>query len=408
MGLPRLTRPLYLVLALSLAGIAAWGFWPRAVAVEVARVTKGALTVTFIEEGRTRLRDRYVVSAPVDGLVQRIALEPGDAVTAGAQVALLRPSHAALFDPAARAEAEARWQEADEELRAANAAIVAAAARRDRVAVAKRRAETLARQQLIASDQVDEVRAEHAAAQANLLSANARGHAARVRRDSARLVLDLQGRASSAADGRVPLLSPVDGRVIRRHHESEAPVRAGEPLLELGDPRALEVIVEALTTDAMRVKPGTPVRLLRWGEGAPLHGSVQTIEPGGFTKVSALGVEEQRVLIVVALPDAEVPVTLGDGFRMEAEFQVWHADNAVSIPTAALFRDGAAWATYVIDGGRARLRHVRIGQMGDSAAEVQGGLEPGQEVVLYPGDNLRDGLKVRPSRRAVDGSPDAP
>lgn len=398
MRLAKPTRPLYLLLAIALVALALWGFWPRPAPVEVAQVVRGPLTVTFTEEGRTRLRDRYLVSAPLDGVVERIMLEPGDAITAGAEVAVLRPGNAALFDPASRTEAEARWRAAGDDLDAAIAATAAAAALRDRLQAARRRAESLAKQQLIATDQLDEARAQSAAAEADLRSAQARAQAARIRRDSARAVLDLQGRASRTKGNRLPLTSPIDGRVIRRFLESESPVRAGQSLLELGNPQALEVIVEALTSDAMRVAPGTGVRLLRWGGSAPLRGKVQTIEPGGFTKVSALGVEEQRVLVVVALPDVRRYPILGDGFRVEAEFQVWHADAVLSIPVAALFRDGDAWATYAIEQGRARLRHVRIGQMGDATAEVRGGLEPGTQVILYPGDDLHDGMRVRPSR----------
>lgn len=398
MRLAKPTRPLYLLLAAALAALALWGFWPRAAPVEVASVARGPLTVTFTEEGRTRLRDRYLVSAPLDGVVERITLEPGDAVAAGAQVAMLRPAHAALFDPASRTEAEARWRAADDELDASIAATAAAAVLRDRLEAARRRAESLARQRLIASDQLDEARAQAAAAAANLRSSEARTQAARIRRDSARAVLALQGSASRIQESRLPLVAPIDGRVIRRFVESEGPVRAGQSLLELGDPQALEVVVEALTSDAMRVAPGAPVRLLRWGGDAPLEGSVLTIEPGGFTKISALGVEEQRVLIVVALPDVKRYPALGDGFRVEAEFRVWHADSVLSIPVAALFRDGDEWATYAVEQGRARLRHVRIGQMADDAAEVRGGLDQGAQVVLYPDDSLHDGMRVRPAR----------
>lgn len=399
MRLAKPTRPLYLLLAIVLVALALWGFWPRAAPVEVAQVVRAPLTVTFTEEGRTRLRDRYLVSAPLDGVVERITLEPGDGVTAGMRVAMLRPANAALFDPASRAEAEARWRAADEELAAAVAATAASAALRDRLDAALQRAESLAKQRLIASDQLDETRAQFTAAEANLRSAQARTQAARTRRDSAKAVLALQGSASRAEGKRLPLVSPIDGRVIRRLVESEGPVRAGQPLLELGDAQALEVVVEALTSDAMRVAPGTAVRMLRWGGNAPLRGIVQTIEPGGFTKISALGVEEQRVLIVIALADLGRYPALGDGFRVEAEFQVWHAEGVLSIPVAALFRDGEEWATYVIERGRARLRHLQIGQMGDDAAEVRDGLEQGAQVILYPDDSLRDGMRVRPARQ---------
>lgn len=398
MTLIKRIRPLYALLAIALVVLALWGFWPRALPVEAAKVERAPLTVTFTEEGRTRLRDRYLVSAPLDGVVERIPLEPGDAVTAGGPVAVMRPANAALFDPASRAEAEARWRAADDELDAALGATTAAAAVRDRLDAARRRAESLSRQRLISSDQLDEARAQSTAAEANLRSARARSQAARIRRDSARTVLDLQGTASKKGANHLSLVAPIDGRVIRRFVESEGFVRAGQSLLEVGDPRALEIIVEALTADAMRVAPGTQVRLLRWGGDIPLQGRIQTIEPGGFTKISALGVEEQRVLIVIALEETARHPPLGDGFRVEAEFQVWHGGSVLSVPVAALFRDGDQWAVYAIEQGRARLRHVQTGHMGDNAAEIRGGLREGAAVVLYPGDSVRDGMRITQSR----------
>lgn len=398
MTLSKGTRPLYALLAIALIALAAWGFWPRALPVEAAKVTRGPLTVSFTEEGRTRLRDRYLVSAPLDGVVERIALEPGDATRAGHPVAVMRPANAALFDPASRAEAEARWRAAGDELDAALGAAEAAKASRDRLNAARRRAESLAGQRLISSDQLDEARAQATAAEANLRSARSRSQAARIRRDSARAALDLQGTASKTGTHRLSLMAPIDGRVIRRFVESEGFVRAGQSLLELGDPRALEVVVEALTADAVRVAPGAPVRLLRWGGDRPLQGRIQTIEPGGYTKISALGVEEQRVLIVVALDEATGHPPLGDGFRVEAEFQVWHGDAVLSVPVAALFRDGDQWAVYAIEQGRARLRRVQIGHMGDNAAEIRSGLGEGAAVVLYPGDSVRDGMRVTPTQ----------
>lgn len=387
-------RPLYLLLLLALVAIALWGFWPRALPVEAARIARTPLTVSFTEEGRTRLRDRYLVSAPLDGVVERVTLEPGDAVAAGAPVAVLRPVNAALFDPASRAEAEARWRASRDELAAANAAVSAASAERDRSRAARQRAEALSAGQLIARSDLDAIRAQASAADAELRASQARARAAAIQRDGARAVLDLQG-AAAVGGRRLPLQAPIDGRVVRRLVESEGPVRAGQALLEIGDPHALEVIVETLTADAVRIAPGTEVRLLRWGGATPLRGHVQVIEPGGFTKVSALGVEEQRVLVVVALddPPAKRPA-LADGFRVEAEFVVWHADSVLTVPTAALFRDGPHWAVYAIEDGRARLRRVTLGHVGEGAAELRDGLDEGAQVVLYPGDSVRDRSRV--------------
>lgn len=390
----RARRPLFWLLLAIVGAIAAWGFWPRALTVETARIARGPLTVSFHEEARTRLHDRWLVSAPLAGMVERIVLRPGDAVAAGQTVAMLVPTHASLFDPAHRAEAQARASAAAQAEAAAVAAVAAADAEHGRSRAELRRAEALAADRLIARADLDAVRAAATFAGAALRAARAQREAARIERDAARAVLALQGAAGG--DARLALPAPVAGRVVRRLVESAVPVQAGQPLLEIGDPQAIEVIAEVLTADAVRVSPGTPVLLTRWGGDAPLHGRVRVVEPGGFTKISALGVEEQRVLVVVALDDpVAVRRRLGDGFRLEAEFIVWQSADALQVPTAALFRDGARWAVYAIENGRARLRHVELGRMGEDAAEVNAGLRAGDRVILYPGDAVRDGRRVR-------------
>jgi HlyD family secretion protein len=387
-------RQLFWLLLAVVVGIAAWGFWPRALPVETARIARGPLTVSFNEEARTRLHDRWMVSAPLPGVVERIVLRPGDAVAAGQTVAVLVPARASLFDPMRRADAQARVSSAMQAEAAASAAIVAAEAERTRSRAELRRASALAADRLIARADLDAVRAGAASAEAVLRSARAQREAARIERDAARAVLALQG--APGGDARVALPAPVAGRVVRRLVESATTVQAGQPLLEVGDPQAIEVIAEVLTTDAVRLSPGTPVQLTRWGGDASLRGRVETVEPGGFTKVSALGVEEQRVLVVMTLQEpASARIRLGDGFRLEAEFIVWQSPDALSVPTAALFRDGTRWAVYAIEKGRARLRQVTLGRMGDDAAELKAGLREDDQVILYPGDTVRDGRRVR-------------
>lgn len=387
----RPSRPLYAILLLGLVVAAAWGFWPRAVRVEVAVVDTAALEVGFTEEGRTRLRDRYAISAPIDAFVERIALEPGDIVQANSPVVVLRPTSAALLDPAMRTEAEMRWRTAVDERSAAESAVAAASAERDRAATSLGRIEALAGLQQISLERRDEARSLAAAAAAELRSAQARLRAATTQRDAARALLDLQG-TSSTKPRRLSLLSPIDGRVMRRHVESEGLVRAGQPLLEVGDPASLEVVVEVLTSDALQLRPGTPVRLDTGVGQTPIDGRVKVIEPGGFTKVSALGVEEQRVVVVVTLPDSAP--ALGDAYRVDARFRVWAAKQVRVVPVPALFRDGEHWAVYVAERARARLRRVKIGHIGDSMAEVVDGLSAGERVVVYPGDEVRDGRRI--------------
>lgn len=388
-------RPLYVVFVAVAIIVLAWAFSPRAERVETAPVARASLTVGFSEEGRTRLRERYVVTAPLDGVIERTALEPGDSVATGAPVALLRPGRSALLDPANLAQTEARLRAAESELASARATLASANEERRRTTAELGRGAALAKGRLIAQSDFDALRSQATAADSAVRAAQARVRTLSVLRDGTRAVLALQG---TAADDVRPLMlhAPIDGRVIRRHVESETPVRMGQPLLELGDPRALEVVVEVLTEDAVRLRPGSEVRLSGWGGDGALHGRVSGIEPGAFTKVSALGVEEQRTIVVVALLDdpAHHPM-LGDGFRVDADFVIWKGDNVLQIPTAALFRDGGHRAVYVVEDGRARLRRVQVGHVGETAAELLGGVEEGDAVLVYPGDEIRDGTRVR-------------
>lgn len=389
-------RPLYVAFVLVAVAIAAWSFRPRAQLVDVARVERAPVTVAFVEEGRTRLRDRFMVSAPVAGVLERIDLEPGDPVTAGATVARIRPTRAALLDPMAREEAQARWRSALDAREAAAAALTAArAVERERQA-AYARASRLGRDRLVARGDLDALAAAAEAARAETRAAGARLAAADTQARTARAVLDLQGADANRAT-HIALAAPIDGRVVRRIVESEAPVLPGQPLLEVGDVRQLEIVVDVLTSDAVRLAPGTPVELQHWGGAGTLAARVARIEPGAFTKVSALGVEEQRVPVVLHFA-GPVPEQMGDGFRVDARFVVWRA-AVPSVPIAALFRDGTRWAVYAIDGKRARLRHVDVGRVGEERAELLRGLDRGTTVIVHPGDGIRDGSRVEPAAR---------
>lgn len=393
-AIPRLRRPLFWLLPALAVAVAAWGFWPRALPVDVARIASGPLAVGFSEEARTQLSDRWLVSAPLPGTVERITLRPGDRVVAGTPVAELRAAPAALFDPASRAQAVARERAALHAEAAAAAAIGAAEAERERSAADLARMQALDSGRLVARADLDRSRAAAAAAAAAVRSARAQRESAKSELAAARAVLALQGRTGET---RLSLRAPVTGEVVRRYVESATPVAAGQPLLEIGDPEAIEVVSEVLTADAVQLVAGTPVRLTGWGGDAVLRGRVLRVEPAGFTKLSALGVEEQRVLVRIAFEDPlSARRRLGDGFRLQAEFVVWQSRDVPAVPTAALFRDGAAWAVYVVSDGKARLRHVRLGHVGEDAAELAGGLERGELVVLYPGEAVRDGARVAP------------
>ena len=389
-------RPLYLLLPVAAVVLALWAFWPRALPVEMAAVVRAPLSVTFTEEGRTRVRQRYRISAPVDGFLQRIVLEPGDAVTAGATVAVLQAVSARLLDPAVQMAAQTQWRAAEQTLMEASAALTAAQAENQRRRATLARVSALASRQLVATAELDLARTEVESGAAAERAALARVTEARVLRDGARTVLQLQGTpADGADDRRVLVRAPVSGRIVLRHLESEGPVQAGQPLLDIGDPADLEVESDILSADAVRIAPGTPVQLTDWGGETPLPAHVRVVEPGAFTKVSALGVEEQRVRAIIAFdPPADTRQTLGDGYRVDARFQVWRGDAVLQVPTAALFRDGDDWAVYAVEGGRARLRRVVLGRFGEGAAEVRSGVAENVLVVLYPGDYTRDGRRV--------------
>ncbi len=411
--LPRLTRRrlVWGVVLLAVAAAVAWALRPRPVPVDVAQVTRGPLEVTVDEEGKTRVHERYTVSAPVAGTVLRIELEPGDEVRDGQTVAVLEPAAPPLLDVRARAQAEAR-------VAAARAAVDRAAAQRDAAraqaayaASERDRMRRLAADQVVSRDQMEEAETAARTAEGEADAAGAAEVAARQELAAARAAL--LGAGAAGADRQpVEVPAPTGGVVLRRLRESEAVVTAGEPLLELADPADLEVVSDLLSTDAVRVSPGDPVRIEQWGGGQPLSGVVRRVEPGGYTKVSALGVEEQRVDVVIAFTaPREAWQRLGDGYRVEVRVVVWHAADVLQVPAGALFRPGAGpaagaveagsadpWAVFVVEDGRAVLRRVEVGHRGELAVQVVGGLAAGDTVVLHPGDTVTDDTRVTPRK----------
>jgi HlyD family secretion protein len=366
--------------------------------VDVTTAVRGPLRVTLDHEGRTRVRERYVVSAPVAGRVLRIEMEPGDPVTAGRTVlARVLPGAPALLDARARVGAEAQVQVA-----AAN--LARARAQRDEAREASRYARSEADrmrhlnvQGLATSQQLDTAETDARVKARALEAADAAVEAAARDLDVARAVL-YDGGAQAAARI-VEVRAPVSGVLLRRLHESEAVVAQGEPLVEAADLSDLEVVADFLSTDAVRIRPGMPALIDRWGGAAPLNGRVARVEPSGFLKVSALGVEEQRVWVVIAFGDPrEAWAALGDGYRLETRVIVWQQSDVLKVAASSLFRRGEAWAVFVVDGGVATLRTVTIGQRNDVEAEVTGGLEAGIRVVAYPSDRIEDGARVEPRR----------
>ncbi|WP_346765471.1 HlyD family efflux transporter periplasmic adaptor subunit [Thioalkalivibrio sp. XN8] len=385
-----------IVIAVLLGAGLAWGFWPRPVLVETDEVARRPLQVTVEEEGRTRVKERYALHAPVAGYLRRVELEVGDPVTAGQPLAVIDPLPSAMLDPRTRAEAEARAAAARSGLVRAEKMLRQAESEAELAADEfARRAELLARQ-LVPRAEYDQAQSRKRAMEAAAQAAASAVDVARHELEAAEATLRYAGAAASGAEaGPIEVVSPVDGRLLKRMQESAAVVASGQPLLEVGDPQALEVEVEVLSRDAVRIEPGGRVLFERWGGEQALEGRVRTVEPTGFTKVSALGVEEQRVLVIAdfAAP-AELWRRLGDGYRVEARFITWEREDALTVPAGALFRRGDDWAAFVVRDGRARLVNVRTGQGSGLLTEVLDGLEAGERVVVHPGDELEDGMRV--------------
>lgn len=380
----------------ALALLLAWATWPRAELVEIARVARGPLVVTLDEEGETRVCERYVVSAPVDGTVQRIELEPGDEVAPGETVlAVFLPQAAAPLDARARAEAEAAVRAAEAGLRRATAERNVAAEELDFAESELRRVRRLAEDEVVSQQALESAELDAGCRGDQLVAADHSVDTARHQLEMARARLD-GGTAAGASEATpITLYSPVAGVVLRRLHESEAVVHAGEPLLEVGDLSRLEIVADYLSSDAVRIRPGARVLVEAWGGERPLEGRVERIEPGGFKKISALGVEEQRVNVVVAFAgDAGERAGLADAFRVEVRVVVWESEDALQVPVGSLFRDGGDWAVFVVEDGRARVRRVEIGPMGDAAAAILSGLAEGDSVIVHPRQTLEAGARV--------------
>jgi HlyD family secretion protein len=382
-----------LIAAVVIGGVLAVALWPTRVPVEVVTVSRGPLVESIDEEGQTRVRDRFVVSAPVTGRVQRIDLEPGDRVHRGEAVARLRPEAPPLLDVRTRAEIEAAVQAAG-----ATAERARAEEQRARAALAH------AQQQMARTRRLLDVGAETAQeleareAETKLAQQAVAAAASAVKAAEAELMRAKTRLTPSRPEAGAPLVdvtAPVAGVVLRRLRESESLVPAGEPLLEIGDPRQLEVVADLLSTDAVRVRPGARAMIEEWGEDMVLDATVRRIEPAGFTKISALGVEEQRVNVILDFVDLEAAgAVLGDAYRVEVRIVVWESPSVLKVPTGALFREGDKWAVYVVREGRARRTLVELGHQTGQEAEVLSGLSEGMPVILHPGDQVTDGVQV--------------
>lgn len=392
MGLRRWVLIFFVAAAVALA--IAYGFMPRPVEVDVVTASRGELRVTVEEEGKTRVKDRFTVSAPVAGFLRRVSLEVGDRVKKGQAVAMLDPLRSSVLDARARAAAEAAVSAARAALsgagqrqRASEAAAAYAASRLERT-------RGLFDGGFVPQDAMDLVVSDAKRAEAERAAAEAAVGAATFELEKARTALGYS--AAGEAGSAVAVRSPVDGRVLRIYRKSEGAVLPADPLVDLGDARNLEVIAEVLSADAVRIKEGATVLLERWGGEEAIKGMVTTIEPAGFTKVSSLGVEEQRVNVISTITSMpEGAQRIGDGFRVDARFVIWEGPSVLQVPVSSLFRSGDGWAVFVVSGGRARLRAVTIGHTNGLFAEAVSGVAEGETVISHPDDAITDGVRVR-------------
>lgn len=375
-------------------------FRPQPVSVDTAEVERGTLVVTVEDEGRTRVHDIYVLSAPVTGRMRRIDLHVGDPVTAlETVIAEIEPIDPAFLDPRSEAQARADLRAAQSAEALARAEVEQAQAELDFAHREFDRARELIQQGTISQRELDEAERSYRTRRAALLTAQAAldRSAYQVERARAQLLSPTETQHNGEDCACIALRSPVDGEILQLLQQSEGVVTASTPLVEVGDPRDLEVAVDLLSSDAVKVAAGQRVIIDNWGGDQPLEGRVRLVEPFGFTKVSALGIEEQRVNVIVDIVSPrEQWERLAHGYQVDARIVLAERENVLNVPLTALFRDGADWAVFVDDGGRARLRHVTLGARNGIEAEITAGLEDDADVVLHPSDRVADGVRIAP------------
>lgn len=383
------TIVLLVVIAVVVGLLAMW-LRPTPLTVDVASASRGPMRVTVDGEGKTRVRDRYVVAAPVAGRLRRVMLRRGDNVVQRQLIAQIEPLPLAPLDPRQRAEAIGRVRAAEDARAEVDRIVERYKASYEQARRDLKRSETLAREGVVSRQEVEEAETAVATSLREYEAVRSRAERAAHDVEVARAALLAVNR--SPANGTVKVQAPTDGRVLRVLEESERVVSAGTPLLELSNPSRLEAVIELLSTDAVKIVPGAIVLIENWGGPKALEGRVRLIEPSAFTKVSALGIEEQRVNVIVDLLELGTP--LGDGYRVEGRVVVWETTDALCVPVSALFRRGDTWSLFRVENGVAQLQDVEIGHLTSSQAEVKGGLEEGVVVITHPSKDISNGTRV--------------
>lgn len=381
-------RVIWSAVGLAFLAMIVLAFLPKPVAVESAKAAQGAMQVAIEAEGKTRVRDQYTLAAPVTGRLARIDLIEGNRVVAGSPVASIYPS---ALDAMQREELERRIDAAESVLHQATVAVDEASARLKQAERERDRVRDVAVVGAVSRQDMDRAEDAVTAAARDLAAARFRAQGA-----ASEVAVAKAGRIALSGGQAMLLRSPADGRVLRVLEKSERMVQAGTPLMQVGDPNGLEIVIDVLSSDAVKVEPGASILIEGWGGDAALRARVAYIEPAAFTKISALGVEEQRVNIIAEL--VEPATKLGDGYRVDARIILWEGNNVLKVPTSALFRDKGQWSLFVIEDGVAYRRDVNIGRMNPFEAEVIDGIKEGDEVIVHPPDNVADGIDVEVRR----------
>lgn len=375
-----------------------WAFRPQPVPVDLTNVSRGPLVVTVNEEAETRIRDVFVLSAPVAGRLRRIEFDVGDEVFAGKSiVAQIEPVDPSFLDVRTETQAQAAVQAAESALLLSKAELQEAAAELEFAAGELRRAERLIESETISERALDDARRLFKIRSATVDTAQAAVNMRQfeLAEANARLVSPAETQGEQDDCQCITITAPVSGRILRLFHESEVVVPAGDPLVEIGDPGSLEIVADLLSSDAVRVEAGQDVIIDDWGGPMPLSGRVRRVEPFGFTKVSALGIEEQRVNTIIDITDPpETWHRLGHGYQVDARIVLWRGDDVLKVSLTALFRDGPDWVVFVEEDGVARYRQVELGQSNGLEAEIVSGLATGDRVLLNPSDRVLDGVAI--------------
>ena len=390
----------WIAVLIGAAAVVAWWLMPPAVLVETAPVTTGRFTATVDEDGKTRIRERYIVAAPLAGQSTRVHLKTGDAVKAGDVIGSIQPAPPAFLDPRSRREAEERLGAAEAARERTRATLERAQAQAAQAQTDLERTRQLAQRGVATAQALERDELSARVADRELRAAEFLDHASEHDLGQAKAVLARYGRGENASDESWIVTAPVSGVILKVIQESETVVAAGAPLMEIGDPHDLEVVVDVLSTYVVEIKPGAAVRIEHWGGPDVLAGRVRRVEPEAFTKISTLGVEEQRVNVIVDLVSPPESVAgLGDGYRVDARITVFSRDDAIVVPAGAVFRSGDTSSVYVVKNGRAEMRPVAVVRRAERSVAVASGVAPGDVVIIYPSDKIRPGVRIAAQQR---------